>query len=230
MSAERKVVLVTGANGGLGQSVTERFLAEGATVVGSSLSIKPADFSGPLFTAIAADLSNSTAVRELVASVVTRSGKIDVLAHLVGGFAGGPSVADTDDKTWEQMISMNLTSTFNVIRAVLPYMRKANYGRVIAVGSLTATEPHAGLGAYVVTKSAMAMLLRTVAMENSDANITANVVLPGTMDTPSNRANMPNADFSKWVAPKDVASLVYWLSTDEASQITGALVPLPGHS
>jgi NAD(P)-dependent dehydrogenase (short-subunit alcohol dehydrogenase family) len=177
---------------------------------------------------MAVDFSNGAAVRELANSVVAKFGKIDVLAHIMGGFAGGPSIADTDDKTWEQMRDLNLTSVFYISRAVIPHMRKASYGRIVAVGSLTALEPHAGLGAYVVTKSAMAMLIRTVALENADANITANVVLPGTMDTPANRAAMPTADFSKWVQPSDVASLIHWLSTAEAAQITGAVIPMPG--
>ncbi len=101
-------------------------------------------------------------------------------------------------------------------------------GNIVAVGSLSAVEPHAALGAYVISKTAMAALVRTVALENADANITANVVLPGTMDTPANRASMPNADFTKWVQPAAVASLIQWLSTEEAGHITGTLIPIQG--
>src|SRR5690242_12828827 len=112
MNMQGRVVLVTGAKGGLGSFVTEKFLAEGATVVGASRSIKQSDFSHPNFTAMAVDFSNGSAVRELADSVVARFGKIDVLAHVLGGFAGGPSVAETDDKTWEQMCDLNLRSAF----------------------------------------------------------------------------------------------------------------------
>jgi NAD(P)-dependent dehydrogenase (short-subunit alcohol dehydrogenase family) len=222
------VVLITGAKGGLGRFVTERFLDAGATVVGTSRSIKQSDFTSDRFTAMPADFSSGAAVRELANRVVSRFGKIDALIHVMGGFAGGPSVAETDDKTWEQMRDLNLTSAFYITRAVIPHMRKAKYGRIVAVGSLAAVEPHAGLGAYVVFKAAMATLIRTLALENADANITANVVLPGTMDTPGNRASMPNADFSKWVQPKDVASLILYLAEEQAAQITGAVIPIQG--
>jgi len=225
---EGKVVLITGAKGGLGTFVTERFLDAGASVVGTSRSIKQSDFSSSRFTAMPADFSSGAAVRDLANQVVSRFGKIDALIHVMGGFAGGQSVADTDDKTWEQMRDLNLTSAFYVSRAVIPHMRKAKYGRIVAVGSLAAVEPHAGLGAYVVSKAAMATLIRTVALENADANITANVVLPGTMDTPNNRASMPTADFSKWVQPQDVASLIVYLAGEQAAQITGAVIPIQG--
>jgi NAD(P)-dependent dehydrogenase (short-subunit alcohol dehydrogenase family) len=229
MNMEGKVVLITGAKGGLGSSVTERFLAAGANVVGTSRSIKQSDFNHAKFTAMPADFSSSAAVSGMANQIVGRFGKIDVLAHVAGGFAGGPPVAETDDKTWEQMQSSNLTAAFYILRAVIPHMRKAKYGRIVAVGSLAAVEPHAGLGAYVVSKVGLAALVRTVALENAGMNITANVVLPGTMDTPGNRAAMPNADFSKWAQPRDVANLIYTLASEEAAQISNTLVPIEGH-
>jgi NAD(P)-dependent dehydrogenase (short-subunit alcohol dehydrogenase family) len=227
MNMQDRVVLITGAKGGLGSFVTERFLAAGASVIGTSRSIKQSDFTNPRFTAMAVDFSDVTAVKGLVDQVVARFGKVDCLAHLLGEFVAGP-VAETDDKTWNMMTGLNLTSAFYVLRAVLPHMRKAKYGRIVAVGSLAATEPHAGLGAYVMSKTAMTTLVQTVALENADANITANVVLPGTMDTPINRAAMPSADFSKWVQPDDVASVILTLADESAGLITGTLVPIQG--
>lgn len=225
MNMESRVVLITGAKGGLGSFVTERFLAAGATVVGASRSIKQSDFVNSRFTAMAVDFSDAAAVRKMVDQIVSRFGKIDVLAHIMGGFAAG-TVADTDDKTWAQMLDLNLISAFHALRAVVPPMRKAKYGRIVAVGSLAATEAHAGLGAYVTSKTAMASLVQTVALENADANITANVVLPGTMDTAANRAAMPTADFSKWLKPDDVASLILTLADESSGLITGTLVPI----
>jgi len=229
MSMDGRIVLITGAKGGLGTSVTESFLKAGATVVGASRSIKQTDFSSPRFAAMPVDFSSGSAVRELVDQIVARFSKIDALAHVLGGFAGGQPVAETDDKTWEKMRDLNLTSAFYITRAVLPHMRKAGYGRIVAVGSLTAVEPHPGLAAYVTFKAALVTLIRTIALENADANITANVILPGTMDTPANRASMPTADFSKWLQPTDVASLILWLAAEQAAQITGTVVPIPGH-
>jgi len=223
-----KVVLITGAKGGLGSFVTQRFLATGAMVVGTSRSISQADFPEANFVALPVDFTKAAAVRNAVESVVSRFGRLDVLVHLLGGFAGGQTVAETDDATWEQMCDLNLTSAFYVLRAAIPHLRKSGKGRIIAVGSLTAVEPHAGLGAYVTFKTALATLVRTVALENKDAGLTANVVLPGTMDTPTNRKSMPGADFSKWVRPVDVADLLLWLADDRAAHITGTAISVDG--
>lgn len=224
-----RVVFITGAKGGLGTFVTQRFLSTGATVIGASRSIAQEDFPGAAnFMPLAVDFTKSDAVRGAIEFVVGRFGKLDVLVHVLGGFAGGASVADTDDKTWEQMQALNLTSAFYVLRAAIPHLRKSGNGRIIAIGSLTAAEPHAGLGAYVTFKSALATLARTVALENKDAGLTANVILPGTMDTPANRKAMPSADFSKWLQPAEVAELALWLAGEQAGHITGAALPIDG--
>ncbi len=225
---KNRVVLITGAKGGLGTFVTQKFLSEGDTVVGASRSISAQDFPSPNFTAISADFTKPAAVREAVESVVRQFGKLDVLVHVLGGFAGGQSIADTDDATWEQMRGLNLDSAFYVLRAAIPHLRRTGAGRIIAIGSLTATDPHPKLGAYVIFKNALAMLVRTVALENKDAGLTANVILPGTMDTPANRKSMPNANFSKWLQPSDVANLAFWLAGEDAGHITGALLPIEG--
>ena len=223
-----RVVLITVAKGGLGSFVTQRFLAAGATVVGTSRSISQADFPEANFVALPVDFTKAGAARTAVESIVSRFGRLDALVHLLGGFAGGQTVAETDDATWEQMRDLNLTSAFYVLRAAIPHLRKSGKGRFIAIGSLTAVEPHAGLGAYVTFKAALSSLVRTVALENRDAGLTANVVLPGTMDTPANRKSMPGADFSKWVRPGDVADLVLWLADDRAAHITGTAIPVDG--
>jgi NAD(P)-dependent dehydrogenase (short-subunit alcohol dehydrogenase family) len=221
-----KVVLLTGAKGGLGSSVTRRFLATGATVVGTSRSISKQDFAEGNFVPLAVDFTKAPAVREAVESVVSRFGRLDVLVHVLGAFAGGQTVAETDDATWEQMRDLNLTSAFYVLRAAIPHLRKSGKGRIIAIGSLTAVEPHTRLGAYVTFKSALATLVRTVALENQDAGLTANLILPGTMDTPANRKAMPNSDPAKWLQPAAVADLALWLAEDRAAHVTGTLIPI----
>src|SRR5208283_1212481 len=113
------------------------------------------------------------------------------LVHVVGGFAGGASVAETDDATWQKMMDINLNAAFYVFRAVLPIMRGAEKGRIIAIGSRQAVQPAAGVGAYAASKAGLVSLVQTVALENRDKNIRANVILPGTMDTAANRAAMP---------------------------------------
>ena len=223
-----RVVLITGAKGGPGSFVTQRFLSTGATVVGSSRSIAAEDFPLPNFVALPVDFTKAAAVHDAIESIVKRYGGLDVLVHVLGGFAGGTPVAETDDATWEQMRDQNLTSAFYVLRAAIPHLRKSVAGRIVAIGSLAAVEPHAGLGAYVTFKSALVSLVRTVALENKDAGLTANVILPGTMDTHANRKAMPGADFSKWLKPAEVADLVLWLVDERAARITGAAIPIDG--
>ena len=225
-----RVVFITGAKGGLGSFITQRFLATGATVVGASRSISQQDFPQPNFVALPVDFTKSAAVTSAVNSIFERYRRLDVLVHVVGAFVGGQPVAATDDATWEQMRDLNLTSAFYTLRAAIPHLRKSGSGRIVAIGSLTAVEPHAGLAAYVTFKAALATLVRTVALENRDAGVTANVVLPGTMDTPANRKAMPNADFSKWLQPSEVADLVLWLSDERAGHITGSTIPIEGAS
>lgn len=223
-----KVVLVTGANGGLGRYVTEAFLETGATVVGTSRKIQPSDFTGPAFLAIPAEISTRGGAQMLVDQVVKRFGRLDVVAHTVGGFAGGQSIAETDDDTFQRMLELNLTSVFQILRATIPALRRSGDGRLIAIGSRAALEPGAGVGAYSASKAAMVSLVRTVALENKDAGLRANVILPGTMDTAANRKAMPNADFSKWVQPAAVASLMVWLAGDAGKEINGAVIPVYG--
>lgn len=223
-----RVVLITGAKGGLGSFVTERFLGTGATVVGASRSISKEDFSASNFVPLSVDFTKASAVRGAIESIVSRFGKLDVLVHVLGGFAGGKSVAETDDATWEQMRDLNLSSAFYVLSAVIPHLRKSGRGRVVAIGSLTAVEPHPGLGAYVTFKSALATLVRTVALENKDSGLTANMILPGTIDTPANRKAIPSADFSKWLQPGAVADLALWLADDRSAQLTGSVIPIDG--
>jgi NAD(P)-dependent dehydrogenase (short-subunit alcohol dehydrogenase family) len=223
-----KIALVTGASGGLGTHVTKALLDAGYGVVGLAPKIQQSDFDHPNFTALAASLDSLAAARKAVDTVIARFGNIDVLAHLVGGFAGGQTVADTDDATFQRMFDMNVNSAFHILRAVLPHMRKAAAGRIIAIGSRAAEDPGPTVGAYGASKAALVSLLRTVALENKQAGITANVILPGTMDTPINRKAMPGADTSTWVQPASVASLIVWLAGDAGKDVTGAAIPVYG--
>jgi|SRR5579872_4696438 len=223
-----KIALVTGANGGLGTHVTKALLDAGLTVVGLAPRIQQSDFDHPNFIALPASLNSLDAATKAVASVIARCRKIDVLAHLVGGFTGGQNIAETDDATWQRMFDANLNSAFHILRAVIPEMRKAGAGRIIAIASRQAQEPAPKIGAYSASKAALVSLMETVALENKDAGITANVILPGTMDTPANRKDMPGADSSTWVQPASIASLIVWLAGDAGKDLTGAAIPVYG--
>ena len=223
-----KVALVTGANGGLGTYVTQALLDAGATVIGLSRKIQQSEFNSQGFTALPADISTSEGAKTAVDCVIARFGRLNVLAHTVGGFAGGKSIAETDDATFQRMFDLNLNSAFYLFRAALPAMRKTGNGRIIAIGSRAALEPGTGVGAYSTSKAALVSLIRTVALENKDVGITANVILPGTMDTPGNRKAIPNADISKWVQPATVAGLITWLAGDAGKDVNGAVIPVYG--
>ncbi len=227
---EHKVVLITGAKGGLGTSVTEAMLAAGATVIGVSRSIRQTDFTHPSFHAHAAELASLDAAKELIAAVVAQHGRLDAVVHLVGGFDMGPLVEETSDSAFAKMFELNFYSALHLFRAALPPMRTQGSGRILAIGSKAALEPGARTSAYNVSKAALLSLVRTIAEESKTAGITANIVLPGTMDTAANRAAMPTADVSQWVQPAQVAAMLVHLVSDEAAQLTGAAIPIYGGS
>jgi NAD(P)-dependent dehydrogenase (short-subunit alcohol dehydrogenase family) len=213
---EGKTVIVTGAKGGLGSFVTEAFLASGARVVGVSRSIQARDFPHPEFMALPAELSTGDAARNVAAEVSERFGRIDVLAHVMGGFAGGQSVAETDDATFEKMLDLNCRAAFYMARAVLPQMRAQGGGRIVAVASRQAAEPAAMTGVYSASKAALVALIRTIALENKDRCISANTVLPGTMAP-------------ELVHQSQVAAMILHLASDAAAHVTGAAIPIYGN-
>jgi len=225
---ENQVVIVTGANGGLGTFVTAAFLEAGAQVVGTSRRIDGNAFLHPKFEAIPADLTGPHNAAHLVADTLDKFGKIDALVHTTGGFAGGALLHETDDATWESMLDLNLRVAINILRAVLPPMRKQERGRIVAIGSRAGVEPSPNISAYSATKAALVSLVKTAALENRKLGITANVILPGTIDTDANRRSDPKADRTKWVSPQKLAALAVFLASDEASDITGAAIPVYG--
>jgi len=228
LALQNKIALVTGADGGLGTHMTRALLDSGATVIGVSRNARQSSSDAPSFVALAADLSSAETAKTTVDGIADRFGRLDILAHLVGGFAGGKTIAETDAVTFQRMLDLNLNSAFYVLRAVIPHMRRAGSGRIVAIGSRAAEDPGPGVGAYSASKAALVSLIQTVALENKDLAITANVLLPGTMDTPANRKDMPGADVSKWVQPASVASLITWLASDAGKDVNGAVIPVYG--
>jgi NAD(P)-dependent dehydrogenase (short-subunit alcohol dehydrogenase family) len=220
------VVLITGASGGLGAAVVRGFLESGAAAVfgvARSWNDHPAD--GP-FHPIEADLSSP----EECLRVADFVGTADALVHLVGGFAGGKPIAQTNRDQWQAMLDLNLGIAFSMIQAVLPKMIDAKRGRILAVGSRAAVEPMPGFAGYTVSKAALVALVKTLALEVKDAGITANVILPSIIDTTANRSAMPKADFSKWVKPESIAELLVFLASDKAGDLSGAAIPIYGRA
>jgi NAD(P)-dependent dehydrogenase (short-subunit alcohol dehydrogenase family) len=216
-------VLITGASGGLGSAVVERFLSDGHTVIGVARSWPAGNYR---HATIAADLTRSDGCTAMAAE----AGDVEAVVHLMGGFAGGEDLTGTDEATWDQMMNVNLRSAFLTFRAILPRMRERNHGRIIAVGSRTGTDPAPGLSAYGVSKAGLVHLIRTLALELKHTDITSNVVMPSTIDTAANRKAMPSADHSKWVSPSSIATVVFWLASDAARDVSGAVIPIYGKS
>jgi NAD(P)-dependent dehydrogenase (short-subunit alcohol dehydrogenase family) len=225
-----RVVLISGASGGLGAAVTRAFFEAGATVAAVSRSAPAATGAEPRLLEMGADLTRPEEAARTVEAVRARFGRVDMLLHLLGGFDGGTPVGETTDLVWNRMFDLNLHAAFYLARAVLPGMLGAGWGRVIAVGSRTAVEPTATLSAYGASKAALVALIRTIALEVKRSGVTANVVLPSVIDTPANRTAQPGADFSRWVKPESIARLLLWLASDGAADVNGAAIPIYGRA
>lgn len=218
-------ILITGASGGLGPAVVDAFLAAGETVYGVARSWKRGNVhNSTKFHAIEADVNTD----EGCDTAVEAAAPVKALIHLVGGFGGGQPVQATDDAVFDQMINANLRSAFRMIRPVLPAMQSAKFGRIVVIGSRAGDEPMAGFSAYTIAKAGVAALVRTVALENKGTGVTANIVAPSIIDTAANRAAMPLADRSKWVTPESIAKVILWLASDEAGDVSGAVIPVYG--
>ncbi|MGH9394669.1 MAG: SDR family NAD(P)-dependent oxidoreductase [Terriglobales bacterium] len=204
-------ILITGASGGLGAAVVAAFAAPGERVLGAS---------HPEY-----DL---TRPEECARAVAAMGGSLQVLVHLMGGFAGGDSVAATSDATWRRMMTLNLDAAFYMARAAVPALTAQPGGRMVMIGSRTAVAPAANLAAYNASKAGVVALARTLALELAPLQATCNVVLPSVIDTPANRAAVPQADWSAWVRPAAIAELIRWLASPAAGDVNGAVVPIYG--
>ena len=223
MSAEDKVVLITGASGALGQTVVPSFVATGARVIAADR--HPLSIQVEGCRDMKADVTDEADVRRLVEEVIRTAGRIDALINLVGGFAVG-RVVESDASLWHRMLTMNLTAAFLLSKAVLPHMMERRTGRIVHVAARAALEPFPGAAAYIVSKSGLVALIRALSLELAGSGVTVNGVLPATIDTPANRSNMPDADPSKWARPESIAQTLIFLASKEASQINGALIPI----
>jgi NAD(P)-dependent dehydrogenase (short-subunit alcohol dehydrogenase family) len=223
MRLNGRVVLITGGSGALGQTVAPACVRAGAHVI--TVDRHPPAAQVAEMTAMQADVTDEVDVRRLVNEVIRETGRIDALVNLVGGFAMG-RVEETDAALWHRMLTMNLTAAFLLSKAVLPGMVERGAGRIVHVAARAAVEPFPGAAAYIVAKSGLVALIRTLSLEQAGSGVTVNGILPATIDTAANRASMPNADTSKWVKPESIAQLVMVLISPEAGQLNGALIPI----
>ena len=223
MRLNGQVVLIAGGSGALGQTVAPACIQAGARVITADRHRSAAEATG--VSAMQADVTDEADVWRLVNDVIRETGRIDALVNLVGGFAMG-RVEETDASLWQRMLTMNLTAAFLLSKAVLPGMVERGAGRIVHVAARAAIEPFPGAAAYIVAKSGLVALIRTLSLEQAGSGVTVNGILPTTIDTAANRASMPNADTSKWVKPDSIAELVIFLVSPEAGQVNGALIPI----
>jgi len=230
-----QIVVVTGARGNLGSAVARRFLAAGATLAlvdhaGDGLRAAFADLAdSPDHLLLGdVDLTAEPAPRHMVAQVIDRFGRIDVLANTVGGFRAGDPVHDTPLDTFEFMLSLNARTAFILGRAVVPVMLRQGGGKIIHTAAPAGEKGRKHSAAYSASKAAVIRLTEIMAAELKANGINVNCILPGTIDTPQNREAMPNANFDRWVPPEDLADVFLFLASDAARAIHGAAVPVLG--
>ena len=231
MTPPPRTVLVTGAAGHLGRAVVDAFAARGDRLVllGRRLDALRAAFGeGPDRLPVAADLGLPAQVQAAVDAAVARFGRIHTLCHLAGGFRMGEPVHETTEATWTAMFDLNVRSFINASHAVVPHMLARGGGRIVAVGAQAALKGAAGMGAYVASKSALVRLVESMSAELRDRGIGVNCVLPSVIDTPENRAAMPDADPARWVAPEALADAIVFLASDASRAVHGAALPVTG--
>jgi len=226
-----KQVLLTGGTGGLGLGVTPTLLAQGASLTIPYHNpreverlkgfLSPADLSRIQF--VAADLLDESTVVRLVDGM----GQVDALVHLVGGFNMG-NTHEYSLEQWRKDLDVNLTTTFLVCKHSLRKMRERGYGRIVTTGSRGAVEPGAQLASYSASKAGVVALTKAIAQETKGTNITANVVLPSVIDTPTNRAAMGSENADSWVKPESLAQVICFLASEAAKDVRGAAVPVYG--
>jgi NAD(P)-dependent dehydrogenase (short-subunit alcohol dehydrogenase family) len=232
-----KIVLVAGGTGELGRAVCLAFLAAGARVAAT---YRNPDELEKLRTAAGADaarldgercdVTDETAVTALVAGIVARFGRLDVLVNCAGGYAGGARLWEAPASDLDRMLALNLRAGFVLARAAAPRMVEQGSGAIVNVASKAALRPGGGEAAYAASKAAAVALIESLAADLKGTGVRANSVLPSLIDTEANRRAMPKADFAKWPKPEDIARVVVFLCSDDARLIHGAAIPVYGNA
>jgi len=230
-----KVALIAGGTGGLGAAITLAFLRAGAHVAVtyrtpaelSALQASAANLRSGL-EGYQLDVTDEKAARELVKELVQKHAHVDFLVNAVGGYSGGTKLWDIDPGTFEQMLDLNLRSGYVLARAIVPAMLKQRSGSIVNVASKAAFDHAAGAAAYAASKAAVVAMMDCLAEDLRGTGVRANSILPSIIDTPANRKAMPDADFTKWPKPEEIARVILFLCSDDAHLIHGAAIPVYG--
>jgi NAD(P)-dependent dehydrogenase (short-subunit alcohol dehydrogenase family) len=232
-----KTIVITGGTGGLGTALTRRLIEHDYRLALTYLLPEEAsrfeeefDVSEDKLTLTRVDATNTEAVAKFMKDVAEKNDGIHGLCALVGGWAGGRDVEETDDVRFERMLDLNLRSAFYAVRAAVPYLREAGWGRILLVGSRGAVDYPTGQAAFNIAKAGVVALGKTVADELDGSGVTANVIMPSVIDTPATRASLPYADYVDWPTPDEIAAVAEFLLSEESGVMTGALIPVYGRT
>lgn len=234
MTDSSPIVMVTGAAGNVGRALLATLASGGHRIVAidrqaAAIEELLAPFGGRERHLVLPDLDlfDAAACDGAIRASLARYGRIDGIAHTVGGFASA-AAAEGGPELWGQMYRLNVLTTLNIFRAALPPMRAVGRGSLVAIGAGAAIKAPAGLSAYAGAKSAVHRLIESFADELKTDGIRVNAILPSIIDTPQNRAAMPDADHEAWVRPREIADAIRFLLAEDASGITGAFIPVTG--
>lgn len=223
-----RVVAITGAFGALGRAVAQAAAGQGARLVLIDAAPNaPQGLPADALVLPGVDLADPAAAEAAITKAVERCGRLDALINVAGTFRWetleGGSLA-----TWDLLYKVNVATAVNMSRAALPHLKASGAGRIVNVGANGGLKAAGGMGAYAASKSGVHRLTEALAEETKGQGVTVNAVLPSIIDTPANRADMPDADFGKWVKPSELAAVILFLASEEAGAVTGALVPVVG--
>lgn len=232
-----KTVVITGGTGGLGMALVRRLLREDYRMAVTYLLPDEAtafesefEVDEERLTLTRVDCTNAETVNTFIKGVADSWGEIHGLCTLVGGWAGGRDVQETDDVRFERMLDLNLRSAFYAVRAVVPHLEKAGWGRIVLVGSRGAVDYPSGQAAFNIAKAGVVALGKTVAEELDGTGVTANVLMPSVIDTPATRRSLPYADYVNWPTPDEIAAVAHFLLRDESGVMNGTLLPVYGRA
>ena len=231
-----QVVIITGASGNLGGALAARFRESGATLVlvdrtaDKLAQAYPELANNPQHFLVGADLTNADAVKAVVEQTVARFGRVDVLVNTVGGFRAGTPLHETPLDTFDFMLNLNARTVYIAAQAGLPHMLARGYGKIVSIAARPGLEGRANQAAYSASKAAVLRLTESMAAEYRMQGINVNAIIPGTLDTPQNRAAMPDADVSNWVQPESLADVIAFLASDLARDVHGVALAVVGRS
>lgn len=227
MDLSGKVLAVTGGDGALGRAVVEVLAVYGARL---ALISRSQAMSAPQADALhfgGVDLTVADALRPVMERIAKQASRLDGVINLAGGFRWEKLAGGTLE-SWDAMYKLNLITAVNTCQAALPYLVQSTAGRIVNVGAMGAVAATMGMGPYAASKAGVAQLTLALAAELKQTRVTVNAILPSTLDTPKNRLEMPQADFTRWVAPSQAAEVIAFLVSDQAAALTGALIPVAG--